>query len=40
VIDPLATHLLAGDFRPGDQLVADLAGDKIVFRKDAKGAAA
>jgi ATP-dependent Clp protease ATP-binding subunit ClpB len=40
VIDPLATHLLAGDFRPGDQLVAELAGDKIVFRKNAKGAAA
>jgi ATP-dependent Clp protease ATP-binding subunit ClpB len=40
VIDPLATHLLAGDFRPGEQLVADLTGDKIVFRKNAKGAAA
>jgi len=40
VIDPLATHLLAGDFQPGDVLEADVAGDKIVFRRTAKGVAA
>ena len=42
VIDPLATHLLAGDFQPGDQLVASLEPGQpdIVFRKAAKGVAA
>jgi ATP-dependent Clp protease ATP-binding subunit ClpB len=40
VIDPLANHLLAGDFQPGDQLEADLEGDSIVFHRVTKGAAA
>jgi ATP-dependent Clp protease ATP-binding subunit ClpB len=40
VIDPLATHLLAGEFSPGDHIEGELAGDNIVFRKAAKGAAA
>jgi len=40
VIDPLATKLLAGEFQPGDHVEVDAAGDKIVFRKAAKGAAA
>jgi ATP-dependent Clp protease ATP-binding subunit ClpB len=40
VIDPLATRLLAGDFVPGDHIVADLAGNEIVFHKAVKGAAA
>jgi ATP-dependent Clp protease ATP-binding subunit ClpB len=40
VIDPLANHLLAGDFQPGDQLEADLEGDGIVFHRVTKGAAA
>ncbi|MBA3818239.1 MAG: ATP-dependent chaperone ClpB [Deltaproteobacteria bacterium] len=40
VIDPLATHLLAGDFQPGDQLEADATGEGIVFRLVARGAAA
>jgi ATP-dependent Clp protease ATP-binding subunit ClpB len=40
VIDPLASHLLAGDFQPGDQLEADLEGDRIVFHRSSKGAAA
>ena len=40
VIDPLATHLLSGDFHPGDQLEATVEGDHIVFHKRTKGAAA
>ncbi|HSS00074.1 MAG TPA: ATP-dependent chaperone ClpB [Kofleriaceae bacterium] len=57
VIDPLASHLLAGDFQPGDQLEASLErrsredqddhgeraaldGDRIVFHRSSKGAAA
>jgi ATP-dependent Clp protease ATP-binding subunit ClpB len=43
VIDPLATHLLAGDFQPGDHIeaVLDGPGDRVTFRKQqAKGAAA
>ncbi|MBA3393880.1 MAG: ATP-dependent chaperone ClpB [Deltaproteobacteria bacterium] len=40
VIDPLATHLLAGDFHNGDVLEADVEGGKIVFHRSAKGAAA
>jgi ATP-dependent Clp protease ATP-binding subunit ClpB len=40
VIDPLASHLLAGDFQPGDQLEANLEGDHIVFHRVTKGAAA
>jgi ATP-dependent Clp protease ATP-binding subunit ClpB len=42
VIDPLASHLLAGDFQPGDQLEADLEpeGARIVFHRSSKGAAA
>jgi ATP-dependent Clp protease ATP-binding subunit ClpB len=40
VIDPLASHLLAGDFQPGDQLEADVEGDRIVFHRITRGAAA
>ncbi|HEU4734065.1 MAG TPA: ATP-dependent chaperone ClpB [Kofleriaceae bacterium] len=40
VIDPLATHLLAGDFQPGDQLEAIVEGDHITFHRLTKGAAA
>jgi ATP-dependent Clp protease ATP-binding subunit ClpB len=40
VIDPLASHLLAGDFQPGDQLEATAEGDRIVFHRLTKGAAA
>ncbi|MGN6105293.1 MAG: ATP-dependent chaperone ClpB [Kofleriaceae bacterium] len=40
VIDPLATHLLSGDFLPGDHIEGDVEGDKIAFHKTAKGAAA
>jgi ATP-dependent Clp protease ATP-binding subunit ClpB len=40
VIDPLATHLLAGDFKPGDVIDADIEGDRVAFRKSAKGVAA
>ena len=40
VIDPLALHLLAGDFGSGDVITADVVGDKIVFQRSAKGAAA
>ncbi|HUJ63485.1 MAG TPA: ATP-dependent chaperone ClpB [Kofleriaceae bacterium] len=40
VIDPLANRLLAGDFQPGDHIVADVADGAIAFRKDAKGVAA
>ncbi|MDQ3363979.1 MAG: ATP-dependent chaperone ClpB [Myxococcota bacterium] len=40
VIDPLATHLLAGDFQSGDQLEADATAEGIVFRLAARGAAA
>ncbi|HEY1558601.1 MAG TPA: ATP-dependent chaperone ClpB [Kofleriaceae bacterium] len=39
VIDPLALRLLAGDFRAGDHIVADVEGDAIAFHT-AKGAAA
>ena len=40
VIDPLATHLLAGDFKPGDVIEADVSPNGIAFRKSAKGVAA
>ncbi|MBA3500813.1 MAG: AAA family ATPase, partial [Deltaproteobacteria bacterium] len=40
VIDPLATHLLAGDFGPGDVIEADFGASGIAFHKSAKGAAA
>jgi ATP-dependent Clp protease ATP-binding subunit ClpB len=40
VIDPLASHLLAGDFQPGDQLEATVEGDRITFHRATKGAAA
>jgi ATP-dependent Clp protease ATP-binding subunit ClpB len=40
VIDPLAVQLLAGNFQPGDEIIADVVGDAIEFRKHAKGAAA
>src|SRR5262245_23291083 len=40
VIDPLASQLLAGDFQSGDQLEADLDGERIVFHRTTKGAAA
>ncbi len=33
VIDPLATHLLSGDFKPGDSIDVDLANGDMVFRK-------
>ena len=35
VIDPLATHLLAGDFQPGDHLDAEISddGDGIQFHR-------
>ncbi len=40
VIDPLALRLLANEFQPGDEIVVDVSGDAITFRKHAKGAAA
>jgi ATP-dependent Clp protease ATP-binding subunit ClpB len=40
VIDPLATHILAGEFSPGDHIEGVLDGDKIVFRRAATGVAA
>ncbi|HEX7837687.1 MAG TPA: ATP-dependent chaperone ClpB, partial [Kofleriaceae bacterium] len=41
VIDPLASHLLAGHFQPGDQLEGTVEGSEIVFHRVAtKGAAA
>ena len=40
VIDSLATHILAGEYQPGDHIEGDLVSDKLVFRKTAKGAAA
>jgi hypothetical protein len=40
VIDPLASHLLAGEFQPGDQIEATAEGDRIVFHRTTKGAAA
>ncbi|MDX2089000.1 MAG: ATP-dependent chaperone ClpB [Kofleriaceae bacterium] len=41
VIDPLAMHLLAKDFAPGDHIEVDVgAGDKLEFHRVAKGAAA
>jgi ATP-dependent Clp protease ATP-binding subunit ClpB len=40
VIDPLAIHLLAGDFKAGDVIEADTGPNGIVFTKSAKGAAA
>jgi ATP-dependent Clp protease ATP-binding subunit ClpB len=33
VIDPLATALLAGQFGPGDRVVADVDGDHLRFEK-------
>jgi ATP-dependent Clp protease ATP-binding subunit ClpB len=35
VIDPLANHLLAGEFSPGDTIDVDVDGDRIAFRKRA-----
>ncbi len=40
VIDPLATHILAGELSPGDHVEGELAGDTVVFRRAARGAAA
>jgi len=40
VIDPLASHLLAGDFQSGDQLEGNVEGDHIMFHRATKGAAA
>jgi ATP-dependent Clp protease ATP-binding subunit ClpB len=40
VIDPLASHLLAGDFSPGDHIEGELDGDTVAFHKLARGAAA
>jgi ATP-dependent Clp protease ATP-binding subunit ClpB len=40
VIDPLASQLLAGNFQPGDQLEGDLDGERIVFHRISRGAAA
>jgi ATP-dependent Clp protease ATP-binding subunit ClpB len=40
VIDPLASHLLAGDFQPGDQLEGAVEGDHIAFHRTSRGAAA
>ncbi len=40
VIDPLALRLLANEFQPGDEIIADVDGEAITFRKHAKGAAA
>ncbi|HEY1817112.1 MAG TPA: ATP-dependent chaperone ClpB [Kofleriaceae bacterium] len=34
VIDPLATHLLAGEFAAGDLVRVGVEGDQIVFRKE------
>ncbi|HEY4239945.1 MAG TPA: ATP-dependent chaperone ClpB [Kofleriaceae bacterium] len=39
VIDPLATHLLTGEFQSGDRLEATVDGDSIAFHKQ-KGVAA
>ncbi len=35
VIDPLATHLLAGEFQPGDVIDADLVNGTITFHRGA-----
>ena len=40
VIDPLATHLLSGDFHAGDHLEAVVEADRIVFHKLTAGAPA
>jgi ATP-dependent Clp protease ATP-binding subunit ClpB len=40
VIDPLANHLLAGDFQSGDHLEGTVEGSQIVFHRISKGAAA
>jgi ATP-dependent Clp protease ATP-binding subunit ClpB len=40
VIDPLATHLLAGEFTPGDTIIADDVDGEIRFQRAVKGAAA
>jgi hypothetical protein len=40
VIDPLATHLLAGDFQPGDHIEVGVSGGDIEFHRQVKGAAA
>jgi ATP-dependent Clp protease ATP-binding subunit ClpB len=40
VIDPLATHLLAGDFQPGDHIEVGVSGNEIEFQRQVKGAAA
>ncbi len=39
VIDPLATHLLAGAFQPGDHIEAELEAGAITFRKKASNGA-
>ncbi|MGY8671781.1 MAG: ATP-dependent chaperone ClpB [Verrucomicrobiia bacterium] len=31
ILDPLATRLLAGEFKPGETITIDLAGDQLVF---------
>jgi ATP-dependent Clp protease ATP-binding subunit ClpB len=40
VIDPLATHLLAGHFQSGDHIDVDVEGGQLAFHKHAHGAAA
>jgi ATP-dependent Clp protease ATP-binding subunit ClpB len=40
VIDPLATHLLAGDFQPGDHIEVGVSGGEIELHRQVKGAAA
>ena len=40
VIDPLALKLLAGEFRPGDHVAIEVAGEDLAFTKAVKGAAA
>jgi ATP-dependent Clp protease ATP-binding subunit ClpB len=33
LLDPLATKILAGDFKPGDNIVTTTQGDEIIFEK-------
>jgi ATP-dependent Clp protease ATP-binding subunit ClpB len=40
VIDPLATHILSGDFAPGDHIEGELEGETVRFRKAVRGVAA
>jgi ATP-dependent Clp protease ATP-binding subunit ClpB len=35
VLDPLALRVLEGDFREGDRVIVDVAGDGLVFQKEA-----